>query len=123
MDEKDEDNSCIVCRGESVCGVIGYRDGSIYHNHYCGPCYYRYKTRFSDSAIDANKKKKKPVSKIEKEFKDAGLRVQTKNDGTQLVLAKKFTRVDYWPTTQRWYNRNTGESGVGKEGVFPHFDL
>ncbi len=125
MDEQQEpyDDSCIECKAPSICGVIGFRDGTIYHKHFCKPCYHKYKMRFSDSEIDKKLKKKPKPSKIEKEFKDAGLRVQAKNSGTQLVIAKKFTRVDYWPTTQRWYNRNTGESGIGKEGVFPHFGL
>lgn len=114
------EDPCLICGKESHVGAVGIQNGEVYHHHYCNTCHYKRKMRQDDS--HPVKPKKQP-SKIEKEFRDAGLRVQPKNSGTQLVIGKKFTKVDYWPTTQKWYNRNTGESGVGKKGVFTNFGL
>ena len=118
-----DDDKCTVdgCPNHTEYGVVGIRDGRVDHRLYCKTHYYQYK--MNTDGMTPKPKKKKPTSKVEKEFKNAGLRVQAKNSGTQLVLTKKYTKVDYWPTTQKWYNRTTGESGVGKKGVFTNFGL
>lgn len=112
----DTGDPCDVCGKRAEVGVISIHA----HRSFCKPHYNQYRRERDE---DRPTKKKREPSKLEKEFKDAGLRVSTKNSGTQLVVAKKFTKVDYWPTTQRWYNRNTGESGIGKKGVFTNFGL
>lgn len=121
MEKETDGTKCMVCGGRAEVGVIGMGDdGHIRHHSFCKSHYQEYKRE--ENGTTPTKPKPKP-SKLEKEFKDAGLRVQSKNQGTQLVIAKKFTKVDYWPTTQRWYNRQTGESGIGKKGVYTNFEL
>jgi hypothetical protein len=107
----EEEFPCCKCGTlDTKIGVIGMGDDHhITHRHYCNRCYNKEKFGLENSP-----KASKPKYP---EWTKKGIRVTEKNKGVQLVLKKGFCIVDFWPTTEVWVPRGTGERSVGKESL------
>lgn len=46
-------------------------------------------------------------------LKDKGISFESKNNGQHLVVHSLLGTIDYWPSTNKWKVRDTGESGHG----------
>lgn len=112
---------CKVCGGESTTGVIGFKDGKLYHFHLCDKHAWERKMYDNQCSPKSNRPKKKKVPKEILDIKKLGFRVKQLNQGKQLVLKKSAKTFDYWPSSGKWICRSDGSSGVGSESLSAFF--
>lgn len=106
---------CKVCGGESTTGIIGFKNGSIYHFHLCDR--HAWERKMYDNQCVEKKPAKKKLPKEVTQIKKLGFRVKQLNKGKQLVLKKSAKTFDYWPSSGKWICRSDGSSGVGHQSL------
>jgi hypothetical protein len=100
---------CDKCPDRATVGVVGLKNGEVYHHSYCDK-------HFNKMKMDSKVRGSKPsrvVTEDELALRELGFRMKSINKGKQLVLTKKFVKIDFWPASGKFLIRNTNESGVG----------
>jgi len=98
---------CEVCGEKSEVGCVGVSKGEVYHHSYCNKCYNRIKLG------NQTHKPKREASPTEIRLKKLGFRIKALNKGQQLVLKRRAQIVDFWPSSEKFVIRSTGETGTG----------